>query len=88
MLAWSAGAAEYTDCTSAEGYDYSNKSPNYGTKQADDEAQVMLVLLGMHSTPSLPSLSGTLLPGEVALDRALSMGQIKLNCVLVINWIV
>ena len=47
----------------------------------------MLELWGMWSTPSLPSLPGPLLPGEVAPDRALSMGQIELNCELFLNWI-
>ena len=38
----------------------------------------MLELWGMQSTPSLPSLQGPLWPGEVALDRLLSMGQIEM----------
>ncbi len=42
----------------------------------------------MQSTPSLPSLPGSLCPGVIAPDRALSMGQIELNCVLMLNWIV
>ena len=36
----------------------------------------MLELLGMKSTPSFPSLPGSLMPGVVVLDRFLSMGQI------------
>ena len=36
----------------------------------------------MQSTPSLPSL----LPGVVAPNRVLSMGQIELNCILMQNW--
>ena len=39
----------------------------------------------MLSTPSLPSLPGPPLPGVVAPDRFLSMGQIELNCVLMLN---
>ena len=39
----------------------------------------------MQSTPSLSSLSGPLGPGVVATDRVLSMGQIELNCVLMLN---
>ena len=50
----------------------------YDTKQSD---------WGMRSTPSLPSLPGPLWPGMVAPDRVLSMGQIKLNCVFMLNWI-
>ena len=39
----------------------------------------------MQSTSSLLSLRGSLWPGVVALDRALSMGRIELNCVLILN---
>ena len=42
----------------------------------------------MRSTPSLPSLQGPLCPRVVAPDRALFIGQIELNCVLMLNWIV
>ena len=48
----------------------------------------MLELWGMRSTPSLPSLPGSRWSGVVASDRVLSMGQIKLNSVLMLNWIV
>ena len=41
----------------------------------------------MLSTPSLPSLPGPLWTGVVALDRFLSMGQIELTCVLMLNQI-
>ena len=40
-----AGAAEYTNCISAEGEDYSNECPEYDTKQSDSEAR------GMRNTP-------------------------------------
>ena len=63
FFAQSAGAVEYTDCTS--GYD---------TKQSDGEVLVMLKLWGMQSTPLLPSLPCPLWPGVVAPDRALSIG--------------
>ena len=43
-------------------------------KQSDGEVPVMLGFLGIRSTPSLPLLPGPLWPGEVAPDRALSMG--------------
>ena len=39
----------------------------------------------MQYTPSLPSLLGPLKDSVVAPDRALSMGQIELNCVLMLN---
>ena len=48
---------------------------------------VMLEVWGMRNTPSLPSLSGPLWLGVVSPDRVLSMGQIELNCVLMLNWI-
>ena len=42
----------------------------------------------MQSTPLLQSLPGPLWTGVVAPDRVLSMSQIELNCVLMLNWIV
>ena len=45
----------------------------------------MLELWGMRITPSLPSLPGPLWPRVVTTDRVLSMGQIELNCVLMLN---
>ena len=48
----------------------------------------MLEFGRMQSTPSLPSLPGQLWPEVVAPDRAASMGQIDLNCVLILNWII
>ena len=47
----------------------------------------MLELCGIQSTPSLPSLPGPLCPGVVEPDRALSMGRIELNSVLMVNLI-
>ena len=43
---------------------------------------------GMQSNSSLPSLRGPLWFGVVAPDSVLSMGEIELNCVLMLNWIV
>ena len=54
-----------------------NKCSGYDTKQSDGEAPVILDHLEMQSTPSLPSM--------VALDKVLSMGQIELNCLLMLN---
>ena len=45
----------------------------------------MLEFGGMQSTPSLPSLPGLLRLEVVATDRVLSMGQIQLNSVLMLN---
>ena len=39
----------------------------------------------MWSTTSLPSLPGPLWPGVVAPERVLSMGQIELNSVFMLN---
>ena len=64
----SAEAEEYTDSISAEGFNSPNRCPGYETKQSDGEASVMLELWGMWSTPSLPSLPGSLWLGVVALD--------------------
>ena len=45
----------------------------------------MLELWGMQSTPSFPSLPGPLGSGVVALDRVVSIGQIELNCIRMLN---
>ena len=46
----------------------------------------MLLLLGMQSTHSLPSLPGSLWPGVVAPDRVLSMrNRIKLHSYAKLN---
>ena len=54
-------------------------------KKSDGEVSVMLKLWGMQNTSLLTSLPGSLWPGVVAPDRALCMGQIELNCVLMVN---
>ena len=64
------------------------RCPGYDTKQSDGEVQVMLELWEMLSTLSLPSLPGPLWLGAVSPDRALSMSQIELNWVFMLNWIV
>ena len=45
---------------------------------SDAEAPVMLELLRIQSTPSLPLLPGPLWSGVIPLDWVLSMGQIEL----------
>ena len=57
----------------------------YDTKQSDGEAPVMLELWGIQCTPSLLSLPGPYRSRVVAPDRILSMGQIELNYVLMLN---
>ena len=64
-----------------------NEFPGYDTKQSDGEVPIMLELSGMQSTPSLPSLPGSLWPGVVAPDRILSMGKIEQKGKLMLNWI-
>ena len=65
---------EYTDCISAKG----KNPPPCDIKQSHGEVPVMLELWGMQTTPSLPSLPSELWLGEVAPDKVLSMGRIKL----------
>ena len=57
----------------------------YEAKQSDGEVPVMLELWGMRSTHSFPSLPGPFWPRVEAPDRVLSMGQINLNCELMLN---
>ena len=84
-MAHSVGAAEYTNCISAEEWDFSNECPVYDTKQFDGEAPVMLQLWGMWSTASLPSLPGPFWPGVVASDSVPSMDQIELFDILLLH---
>ena len=62
-----------------------NECPGYDTKQSDGEVPIMLKLWRMQSTPSLPLLPGPLWPGGVAPARVLSIVQIELKCVLMLN---
>ena len=75
-LAQSVGVVECTDSP--------NMCPGHDTK-SDGEVPVMLELWGMQSTPLLPLLPGPFWPGMLALDRALSMGLIELNCIHMLN---
>ena len=54
-------------------------------EKPDGEGLAMLELWGMRNTPLLPSVSGPILPGVIELDRVLSMGQIELNCRLMLS---
>ena len=83
----SAGALESTDCFSVKGYDNSKECPRYDSKQSEGEAPVILELWRIR-TSSLLSLLGPIWSGVVAPDCILSMGQIELNRVLKLNWIV
>ena len=53
----------------------------------NSEVPVMLEFGGMLSTPSLPLVPDPLWPGVGVTDRVLSMYQIELNCILILNWI-
>ena len=57
----------------------------YVSKQSDSDTSVMLELWGMRSNSSLPLLQGPLWPGVIAHERVLSVGQIELNYVLMLN---
>ena len=76
----SAAVVEYTDCTSAEGYDPPppEQVSWYDTWQSDGVATVMLEFWGMQRAPLLPLLPGPLWLGEIAPDRVLSIGQIEI----------
>ena len=60
-----------------------NECPDYDIKQSDGEVPVML--RRMQSTPLLPSLPGRLWTKIVAPDSVLYMGQIELNCLIMLN---
>ena len=59
--------------------------PRYVTKQFEGGAPVILEFGEIRSTTLLPLLPGSFWPGVVAPDRVLSMGRIKLKCVLEIE---
>ena len=81
LVAQWVGVVEYTDCLS---------TPTSVLDMTQNNLMVTFQQfwdIGMQRTPLLPSLPGPLRPEVVAPDRVLSMGQIELNCVLMINWI-
>ena len=45
----------------------------------------MMALWGMQSTPPLPLLPDSLWPGVVVPEIVISMSQIELNCILMLN---
>ena len=81
LLTQSAGAVEYTDCFSAEGWDFLNECPDNMTLN-----NLMARLQYCWSFGKLSSLPGQFWPGVVAADKILSMSQIELNSVLMLNW--
>ena len=80
-IAHSAGAVEYTNCISAE-------SKTLSATSVLDMTLNNLMVRFLWCWIFGESLPGLLWPGVVAPDRVLSMGQIELNCVLRLNWIV
>ena len=62
-----------------------NEWAGYDIKQSDGKVPVMPELWGMQSIPSLPSLPGLLWPGVVVPNEILSIGQMELNCALMLN---
>ena len=54
-----------------------NECPVHETKQSDNQAPVILELLGIRNIPSLLFLPGPLRPGVVTPDEVQSMGQIE-----------
>ena len=81
-VAQSAGAIEYTDCTSAEGLDPPHLVSLIWHKAIWWWGSIIGRSLGMPSTSSLPLLQGLLWLRVVAPDRVLFMGQIELDCQL------
>ena len=59
--------------------------PGYDTKKFNGNASVMLEFGGMWSISLLPSSLSPLQPRMVAPDRVLSMGEIKLNCIVTLD---
>ena len=82
VFAPSAGAVEYTDCTSAKGSDPTPKEcPRYD-KKSYGKVPVMLEIWGIQSSQE------PLWPGVVKPNRVLSLGQIELNSILMLKWTV
>ena len=66
----------------------SNECPGYCTKQSDWWDFSNAAAVGNAKIPSLPTLPGPLWPRVATSGRVLSMGQIELNCVITLNWVV
>ena len=62
-----------------------NDCIRYDTIQSDREVPGNAGALGNADTPSLSLLPGILWPGVVAPGRVLCMGQMQLNCVIMLN---
>ena len=62
-----------------------NECPGYDTKQSDGEVPVILGLLGIRNTSSLPLLPGPLWPGVVAPDKGPIKGLNRTIGILMLN---
>ena len=67
------------------GVRHPNECTRHDKKQYVGDASAMLEFWAMRSTPSLLSLLAPLWTRVVAPDRILSIGQIELNCVTMLN---
>ena len=77
--------AEYTDCFSAKGLDSSNECSGYSTKQSDGKALLMLEPWRNAECLFIAIAPWFTQAGVEAPDWVLSIGQIELNCVLMLN---
>ena len=85
LIAQSAGYVEHIDFISADRWDPQRMSW-YDIKQSDGQVLLMLDIWGMQGNPSLSSLPGSLWFGVVVPDSFLSLGQIELNSIPMLNW--
>ena len=72
------GPVENANYISSKGVSFPNECLGYEAKQSEGEASVMLELLGMWHTPSMPSPPRPFWARVVAPDRVLSMAQREL----------
>ena len=89
-VAQSAAAEGYTVCISTEGARLPHPCNCFGydAKQNWWWGSINTGAMGNTDNLLLPSLPGPLWSRMVASDRALSMGQIELKCVNMLNWFV
>ena len=76
---------EYTDCTSAKGKTPPNECPGYGNKQSDGEVSVILEFGGSRSSLCPGVIASAWALSLEAPHRAISIVQIELKCVLMLN---
>ena len=84
-MAQSAGPVEYRLHLCRGVRPAPNQSPRYDCKQCDGEVPVKMELWETRSISSMPSIPGPLWSRVVAPDRVICMGQIELNCMILLN---